>query len=464
MTRLPDYVTQFDSGSLPLEALAAHLRGEPYDWFAESRLQRRATRLAGRVPGGLREELYRLAGGLDAIPARRIGDVDAEAISAWATSSYPARRYPAAMIGSSTGAAIHLCAALGIPWLPQTVLVPVRRTLDPDRPRDDLEWGRAPAARLAERNPDLRVHQMHDPNQDRLMLTHMAYFRVKRRRLGPVYEAFLRRSLPRGGTIYLLECGFRWPQVRVSDTHFFQTGGYGGLSPEEYLHGSDRVRAHLERLGAGVRAWDAPPPDGDFPEAEWGFDADLRADAERFAETNGYRLCRIVYDDPVDLSPFVADLHRRWYERLGRPADRLLVESFIMLQPQLALRAGAVPYWMTFNSVRSADDLRAYVEARRDFDEIYLMPFSNSIEAAGLAPRRTWERILSMARTRGAFIGIDPEEYPKDLASFVTHAEDLERLSRQSPPEPLTLDDLADFFARDGEGRVRFDIRCEAPA
>lgn len=462
MTRLPDYVTLFDSGSLPLEALAAHLKGKDYRWFEGSRIRAAAVRVVSHLPGRLREELYRLAGGLDAVPPRRIEDVDAEAIARWATRSYPARQYPAVMIGSSTGAAVHLCAALGIPWLPQTVLVPVRRTLDPDRPRDDLEWGREPAARLVERNPELRVYQMHDPNQDRLMLMHMGYFRAKRRRLGQSYEEFLRRSLPPGGTIFLLECNFRWPAVRVSDSHFFQTGGYGGLAPEEYLHGSERVRRHLERLGAGVDRWDAPQPDGDFPEAEWGFDPDLGEDAERFARENGYRLCRIVYDDPVDLSPFVADLHRWWYRRLGQPDDRLLVESFIMLQPRLALTAGAVPYWMTFNSVRSASDLRAYIESRPRFNEIYLMPFSNSIEGAGLAPVETWRDILAKAAHRGEFIGIDPDKYPKDLASFVTHTEAIAKLACREVPSPLSLDELSEFFARDTEGKVRFDIRCEA--
>ena len=39
----------------------------------------------------------------------------------------PDGRYPAVMIGSSNGALTHLAAACGVPWLPQTVLVPVRR-------------------------------------------------------------------------------------------------------------------------------------------------------------------------------------------------------------------------------------------------------------------------------------------------------------------------------------------------
>src|SRR5439155_1277382 len=84
-------------------------------------------------------------------------------------------------IGSSNGAATHLFAALRIPWLPQTVLTLVRRGgIDVDEPKRDLAWARAPARDLLAGNPDIDLHHMHDPNQDRLMLRHVAYFRIKR--------------------------------------------------------------------------------------------------------------------------------------------------------------------------------------------------------------------------------------------------------------------------------------------
>ena len=47
------------------------------------------------------------------------------------------------------------------------------------------------ARALLAANPDLVLHHMHDPNQDRSTLRRLAYFRVKRTRLGPAYEKFL---------------------------------------------------------------------------------------------------------------------------------------------------------------------------------------------------------------------------------------------------------------------------------
>jgi hypothetical protein len=69
-----------------------------------------------------------------------------------------------------------MAAALGVPWIPQTLLAVVRRHLDPDEQRKDLEWALGPVERLLARNPDVRVYQHHDANQDRLMLRHMAFF------------------------------------------------------------------------------------------------------------------------------------------------------------------------------------------------------------------------------------------------------------------------------------------------
>ena len=112
---LPPYVSIFDSGSMPLEVLAAHLNGRDFDWFEDSGLQSLAVRIADKLPGNAREKLYRWAGGMDATPVRDLHRVDGEAIARWAAGAYPERTYPAVMIGSSNGAAIHLCAALGIP-------------------------------------------------------------------------------------------------------------------------------------------------------------------------------------------------------------------------------------------------------------------------------------------------------------------------------------------------------------
>jgi hypothetical protein len=270
-------------------------------------------------------------------------------------SHYPRQRYAAAVIGSSNGALVHLCAALGIPWLPQTFLVPVRRNgVHPDEPAEELQWGREPARALLAANPELQLHHMFDPNQDRLMARRMAYFRVKRLRLGKMYERFLEENLSEGATLFIAECELKWPTTQVGERHIFQFGALGGATPEEFLHGSERVESYLTGYGSHRRRWDPPEPDGERAEAEWGFESILYEDVERFARERGYRLRRIIFEKPEDPSPLVAELYRWWYEERKLPANRLLVESFILMEPWWALRTGSVPFWMVFNMEPSA--------------------------------------------------------------------------------------------------------------
>jgi hypothetical protein len=218
------------------------------------------------------------------------------------TSLYPEREYPAIVVGSASGALVHLCCALGNPFLPQTFLIPVARSgIHPDEPLEDMEWGREPARRLLEANPELQLHHMNDANQDRLMIQHMTYFRVKRLVLGKAFEDFIERSLVPGGTLILSECSLKWPTRRMGDRYVFQHGALGGATPEEFHEGSERVAEYLERYGSHRRRWPSPENDGERPEAEWGFEAALREDAERFASERGYRLRLLTFDEPEHL-------------------------------------------------------------------------------------------------------------------------------------------------------------------
>ena len=213
----------FDSAAAMVRALARYLRGEDYPALG-----------AGAKSFSPWSE---------GIAPERLGAIRAERIAAWIVGQYPKRPYSAVLIGSSNGAAVHLGVALGIPWLPQTCLIPVRRGgIPPDEPKRDMQWAREPAEKLLAANPQWTLHQMNDANQNRLMLRGMSGFRVKRTRLGAAYERFLEHNLQPGATLFVVECGLRWPTVGVADRHIFQHGALGGATSEEYRHGGPRVR------------------------------------------------------------------------------------------------------------------------------------------------------------------------------------------------------------------------------
>ena len=456
------YIANFDSQAAMLRALGNYLRAEdfPMTGAVSSSIEPLMKPLVAAVnalPKRVREEVYTWSGRSEAVPPKKLNLVRAEDVSRWVVSHYPRRRYPAAMIGSSNGALVHLCAALGIPWLPQTSLIPVRRNMNPDEPEQELEWGRGAARELLATNPELELHHMFDPNQDRLMARRMAYLRVKRLQLGDTYERFLEENLSEGATLFVAECGLKWPTTRVEERHVFQFGALGGATSEEFLHGGERVEEYLARYGSRRRRWDPPEPDSERPEAEWGFESTLREDIERFARERGYRIRRIIFEEPEDPSPLVANLYRWWYEELGLPANRLLVESFIVMEPWWALRTGSVPYWMVFNMEPSAQALERYLDASDPYDHIHLMLFSHGVDSVGLAPIGRWRSMLQRARKHGSFVGVDERRFPRDFAAFVRYHIDLKKIPERHPmPGSLPLTWLDEFLGRSGD---RYPVR-----
>lgn len=101
------------------------------------------------------------------------------------------------------------------------------------------------------------------------------------------------------------------------DHHTFQFGGKGSALIEAYFEGSDRIARYPRARGSQRRRWDPPALDGEYPESEWGFEPALRKDVERFAQDHGYRVRQIMFQDPQDLSPLVADLYHWWYQQRG---------------------------------------------------------------------------------------------------------------------------------------------------
>ncbi|GGN31655.1 hypothetical protein GCM10010109_52060 [Actinoplanes campanulatus] len=337
---------------------------------------------------------------------------------------------------------IHLCAALGVPWLPQTVLIPVRqRGLNPDEPRRAADAFDRTARALLDGNPDLVLHHMHDPVQDRLTLRRIACFRVKRTRLGRAYEEFLTDVLEPGGTVLLAECRQTWPVSSRGERHVFQFGAVGGLPPHESTaaHASATICAATGfRPGGGRRRpWTARR------RAEWGFEPGLRDDVRRFAKERGYRVARLVHDEPEDLSTLVADLYRRWYRRRGRPTNRLLIESFMLLDPWWTLRTGSVPYWTLFPVRPSLDRLHRYLDGADTYDFMHLGLFCHGVGSPGSVSAAEWRDLLGRAGVKGAFAGVSPRRYPADPGTFFEFPRALRTIPQRHPlPEPLTLSEV----------------------
>jgi hypothetical protein len=455
----PRYVASPDSSSSFLEALARTLRGRGFPGLGLPRGLQSLLPALNILPEPMRDVGYGRAAWVSAMPPTRLHRVSGERAARWMTRQYEWRRYPAVAIGSSNGALVHLCAALDAPWLPQTFLTLIRQS---ERHPDDVGAAVAhslePARRLLDANPELAVYQLHDPVNDRPVLKYATYFRVKRRTLGHAYREFLDRALAPSGTLLLVECERAWPATPLGNRHIFQLGGVGGVKLEEYFHGGQRVAEFLEHYGSPYRRWEPPASQGEHPEAEWGFEPALREDVTAWARARGCRLVRLVFEEPEHLSPLVADLYRWWYRQRGRPADRLVVDSFFLLDPWWTLRTGAAPYWAVFNTEPSVRCLAEYLGRAEPYDEIHAMLLSNMVDAIGGASPAEWRRIIGKhARRTSSLLGVKDSEYPRDFGTIARYQRALKRLRpHRSPPAPLTLAELEAFVSGGDHPLVRW--------
>lgn len=416
--------------------------------------------LFNHLPFQSRQDIYRWSGGWNALAPEKLKEIKMEEISEWVIRQYPRKRCPAIMIGSSNGAAIHLAAALGIPWLPQTFLAAVRRELNPDEIEADIEWGRKAVKALHENNPHLKINQMHDPVQDRLMIAKMAYFRLKYSVLGGAYERFIRETLAPGGEIIILDNTLPWPMISVSEAHTFQVGGLGELTPYEYLEGSPRVEAFSRKHNSSVKCWPLPGKVFEGPESEWGFHEPLGEDIRRFSKLHGYHERRVVFEEPETLSPFAADLYQWWYKQNNIDSSCLLVECFALLEPWMTLLTASTPFWLAFNTTPSLKTVESYLKNGKVFDEICLMLMSNGIEGIGQVSIEEWKGVLSHAKKQGAFLGVDEQKYPLDFMSFLRYHGELKKKIKVPAVslQPLTLSQLDSFVSGAGN---KYKIRWQ---
>jgi hypothetical protein len=410
-------VASFDSATALLMGLARALHERPFPHLGQSAVKAPLVRASMALPLSLRRRVYAFATGTEGVPPNRLGDVDLEQVAAWAVRQYPQRRFPAVLLGSSNGALTHLAAACGVQWLPQTMLVPVRRRgADPLDVRAALVFGARHAQALLQANPGVTLHQMHDANQDALSASEMAYFRVKWHTLPHAYQAFLTDRLEEGAPVIVACDGSSWPVSRVGHRHVFQLGALGGMSPQEYLATPG-----------------APQVDDTAPESEWGFAEPLREDIRRWADGRGHPVVELRYDHPQDPAAGVADTVQAWMRQHGGDAERLLVSSFIVHDPWRTITTRSVPYWTFFPTVPAAEALAAYLDSH-EFEEIDILLFSHGVVSQGLAEAARWEKLAGRARRHGRLLAVHRAAFPADFATFARYSDALRRLPRARPP------------------------------
>jgi hypothetical protein len=390
--------------------------------------------------------LYARIGGAEGIAPEKLGDIDMRQVAASFADAYPRVRFPAVMMGSSNGAMTNLAASMQIPWLPATLLVPVHRVGPANRPDLALQFGREHGPALLDANPDIVLHQMHDSAQDEVMVARMTYFRTKWMTLPAAYAEFLSSRLEPGAPVILINDESTWPVTRVSARHVFQSGGRGGVKPEQYL-----AMPHT------------PEATDEAPEAEWGAGPGFTTAVREWCSQNGHPVVEIRIDGPQEASHPVAQIIREWITDRGGDADELIVPSFVLGDPWRTIELGRVPFWTFFPVDPALESLRYHLAHSHPYRAVDLFLFQHGALSPGLASPKDFEAVVTAARAEPRVLALRKNKSPRDIGAMGRYGSALRRERSQPLPfTPLSLAEMVDGLQRHPSERGRIILHDPA--
>lgn len=340
--------------------------------------------------------------------------------------------FPAVAVGAALGGATtYLSLALGGPFLPQAFVVSLKGGSPDGDARRYLNRSLDRARRIAAENPGLLTIQHYDPIHDGWLTRYVNHLRFKLLDLPPAYAAFLRERLEPGGAVVFLEGRAQWLRYRVGERSVFQIGGWGGIPPEEFLEGSERIRAYARRAGLKYSDWKLEAfPLERGPESEWGSEAGLAEALQAFCQREGFHFVRISLAQPHDFSRLAFAAAARLLAKDGREAAGTLIEMFSQFDATAALQTGLLPLWLVFNTHDSLEFLKQMRPRFPAGKPVFFSPLATFSLTPDLVAWEAWEAALAGCDWRN--IGARPSHYPADARAIVRWAEPLRAWSTRN--------------------------------
>jgi hypothetical protein len=165
---------------------------------------------------------------------------------------------------------------------------------------------------------------------------------------------------------------------------------------------------------------------------------------------------RIAFADPQALSAPVADLHQEWLRGRGRPANRVLVESFTMLDPIAVARAELVPFWTVFPVRRAQLNLQRYVAGARGVRDLHVLAFPHGVRSVGWCPPECWDSLTEFV-DHVDLPATDRRRAPADFRALLRYGRVLDDLAATlpaDPPLPVPVTDVLAGLRRTGGEQI----------
>jgi hypothetical protein len=341
--------------------------------------------------------------------------------------------FPAIVVGAALGGATtYLSLAVGGPFLPQAFVITLKGGSKSGNIDEYLHRSLNIALRIAEENPDLLTIQHYDPVHDGWLTRYVNHLRFKLLDLPTEYAEFIKAKLSPGGAVVFLDCSASWLRYRLGPRSFFQVGGWGGIPPEEFLDGSDRLLAFAHQAGLQNVGWklkEFTPESG--PESEWGIEPGLGKALEAFCKAEAYRFIRIPLPHPNHFSRLAFSAAQKIMKNEGEPPAGVIVEMFSQFDENAARRGGLLPLWLVFNTRDSLNFLQEMTSEFPQDKPVFFSPLSTFSLTPDLVPYEEWGGALK--KFQWVNIGTRADHYPSDPLALVKWTEPLRKWVEENP-------------------------------
>jgi hypothetical protein len=436
------------SSPIVTRAVAAGLRGEYTENYEFPAWQRTVLTVLGAFPQGLARFAigrFQTASGLP--PECLINFALDDLIQARLDDySLLKNRFPAITVGAALGGATtYLSLALGGLFLPQTFVITLKHGSYEGDANEYLNRSLDAAKRIAAEDSRLMTIQHYDPIHDGWLTRFVNHLRFKLIDLPEQYAEFIRNHVEPGGTVVYLEGGATWLRYRVGERSVFQVGGWGDISPEEFLDASPRIVEYTRSAGLKYSDWRLTQyPLECGPESEWGTEPGLAEALEKFCEVEGFNFVRIPLPHPKDFSRLAFAAALKLIDKEGRSPSGVSVECFSQFDSTSVRSGGLLPLWLIFNTKDSARYLK---EMAKEFPKDKPVFFS-ALSTFSLTPdMATWEDWMdAMGRTDFINTGSRQSHYPADARALIKWQVPLREWvekNRQPITTTLTAEELA---------------------
>lgn len=273
-------------------------------------------------------------------------------------------RFDSIIIGPPNGGIVYLAMCLKSLYLPSHLFLPFRINCDPDSLEHHIAEGWERNKHILQKEEMIENVMHFDPIHDRVDIGRMIHNRIKFLSLPDEYKTFIGEKLKDGGTVINIQVDFHWPQFEISNRLFMQLGGFGGIPPEEYIHGSERINKWLEtqwtrhRGGWGNVGYSTI----NKPESEWGSLPRFYESVVKFCESNGYNLLNLTFDHPFKLGVLTSMLMNDMNNKEGKIPEGIILETYWTMSPEVVRKSNYLPIWIPYVDITSYQKCQKYLE------------------------------------------------------------------------------------------------------